>query len=223
MNKAKPQSNSEVRTHKIVPGIATVMRIIMTLTMIFVLVHTVGAAETSGGPWLRNLAISEGYPTKDTQDQNVIGDTVEGAPGNWFKRVTREVRPGEPVTVFTDDGAIFLANRPLFDFSSSTLYMRSETRSGVTGTVLIPFENISRITYSKPSAARWGLAILGFGIGAVAGGMAGAAMAPESDEWLDFDAMRYGIFGAVIGGMLGTACGYAIGDNMKTTVTLECR
>jgi hypothetical protein len=125
--------------------------------------------------------------------------------------------------VFTDDSTVIRGSRLFVNTTSSILCMRSDRGSGVAANVHIPFAKVSTITYRKPGHARWALAFLGLGLGAVAGGLTGAALAPESESWLDFSSLHCAGLGAMIGGLAGLAGGYQVGKQFTVKVELHCR
>ena len=152
----------------------------------------------------------------------VTADARDSGAADCFERVEREVRVRDTITVFINDSAVIRGVHPISIISSSILYMRPVLDSGVANSLSIPFEQISRITYSKPGPARWILALAGLGIGAAGGAMVGVAIAPEPQHWLEFTDVAYGVWGGVIGGLVGGICGGSIGKHFKTTVTLKC-
>ena len=148
---------------------------------------------------------------------SVCAETPADETPDCFSRLERETRAGDSLTVFYDDSTIVHCSRPIINFSSSILYMRSVTDSGITHSVTIPFDRISKITYRKPSGARSGLLIMGFALGAVAG------LAPEEEGWPDFSRLEATATGCMLGGVIGAVGGHEIGKHITVKVTLVCR
>jgi len=101
--------------------------------------------------------------------------------------------------------------------------MQLAAGSGSAISLAIPFDKINRITYTKANPARGILVLVGLGVGVVAGALAGAALAPEPERWLEFPDLFWGTVGAVVGGLIGAAGGWGCGKHMRITVTLRCR
>jgi len=153
---------------------------------------------------------------------SISAETHADETPDCFTRLERETRAGDSMTVFYDDSTVVSGRRPIINFTSSLLYMRSVTDSGVAHSVTIPFERISKITYRKPSGARFGLLIVGFALGAVAGGFVGAELASDPEGWLDFSELYAAMAGGILGGMIGAGGGYQIGKHLTVKVTLVC-
>lgn len=151
-----------------------------------------------------------------------LAETNTGETPDCFIRLAEDKRIGDSITVFYDDNTVVRGRRPIINSTSSILYMRTVTDSGITHSVTIPFDRISRITYLKPASSRAGLVLLGFALGAVAGGFVGAALAQEDDGFLDFSRLHAAFAGGMLGGMIGAASGYHIGKDLAVKVTLVC-
>jgi len=148
----------------------------------------------------------------------LYAETQKTATADCFARVGHNKRIGDSITVFTNDSAVIRGNHPIFNATSSILYMRQVTNIGAASHITIPYDRINRISYRKPSGARWILTVTGYCIGAVAGGMTGASL--EDDGW---DKIGTAFFGGLIGGVVGAVAGHNIGKRFTTEVTLECR
>jgi hypothetical protein len=139
-----------------------------------------------------------------------------------FIRLDRETRAGDSITVFTDDSTAVCGSRSIILFTSSILCIRAVEDSGYSSSLTIPFDRISKITYRKPSGARFGLVLFGFVAGALAGGYVGAALAPEPEGWLDFSELHAAMAGSMIGGLVGAMGGYQVSKHLTVQVTLVC-
>ncbi len=151
-----------------------------------------------------------------------FAETNTGETRDCFGRLAKDTRAGDSITVFTDDSTVVRGSRPIINSTSSILYMRTVTESGFTHSVTIPFDRISKITYLKPASSRAGLILLGFALGAVAGGFVGAALAQEEEGFMDFSRLHAAMAGGMLGGMIGAAGGYHIGKDLAVKVTLVC-
>ena len=140
------------------------------------------------------------------------------ATADCFVRADQDKRIGDSIAVLTDDSVVIRGNHPVFNATSSILYMRQITDTGATSHITIPYDRINRISYRKPSGVRWILTVTGYCIGAVAGGMTGASL--EGDGW---DKIGAASMGGLIGGVIGAVAGRNIGKRFTTEVTLECR
>ena len=126
---------------------------------------------------------------------------------------------GDSVTIVTTDGSIIKGSRPIVNTRSFVLYLKQADDSALLGDNTIPFAMVSTISYRKPSPARRWITALGFGLGALGGAAAGAALASDTSD----PAFGEASMGAFLGLIVGTALGYTISKNMTTEVTLNCR
>ena len=147
----------------------------------------------------------------------IHADSRKAATKDCFQRAVKDKRIGDSITVVTNDSLVIRGNHPVFNTTSSILYMRQVTDVGAASHVTIPYSRISRISYQKPSGFRWILTVTGYCIGGVAGGMAGASL--EDDGW---DKIGAGFAGGLIGGVIGAAVGHNIGKSFTSEVTLKC-
>lgn len=152
----------------------------------------------------------------------VMADPPDRSRAQCIDSIVRSIPAEQPITVVTNDSASIRGILPVVIPLSSSLCLLPVSDSGYRSSVLIPIGRINRIMYKKPSPLGFGLALLGLGIGAFAGGATGVALAPESKGW-DFPEVTSGIIGGMIGGLIGAACGTEIGKHFKTTVVLQCR
>ena len=151
-------------------------------------------------------------------------DTIGSAAADCFARLEKETIVGDSLTVFTNDGVIIRGNHPIFNVRSSLLYMKLSGDTTATKDALIPIHRIDRITYVKPSSKGRVVTCLGLVVGAVAGGLAGSALVPESEGgWLDFSKPAGIWFGGLFGGLIGAAFGHKLGKNITAEATIECR
>ncbi len=162
-----------------------------------------------------------------SQTTGIFAGTHAHATPDCFTRLAQEARIAYSVAVYTDDSTFVGGNRPIVNLTSSILYMRRLTDSGIVSSVTIPFEKINRITYRKPSSARGIITLLGFGVGSVAGVVTSVALADKSAGSFDFKSWDYDLigvafFGGMIGGTIGAVGGNAIGKRITVKVTLEC-
>ncbi len=134
-----------------------------------------------------------------------FAETNTGDAPDCFIRLAKDKRIGDSITVFYDDNTVVRGRRPIINLTSSILYMRSVTDSGITHSVTIPFERISKITYLKPASSRAGLVLFGFALGVVAGGFVGAALAQEEGGGMGFSRLHAALAGGMVGGMIGAA------------------
>ena len=145
----------------------------------------------------------------------------DAATADCFTRLEKATLIGDSLTVLTVDSVVIGGIRPMINRASSVLYMKVEVDSVAVNDVVIPFENISRLTYRKPSDIRRGLILLGLCTGIVAGALTGEALVDEPAGWFELESVQF--FGALIGGFIGAIAGHEIGRHFTSTVTLECR
>lgn len=151
-------------------------------------------------------------------------DPPDRTAADCFVRLANDLRIDDTLTVYRNDSTVFRGNHTIINLSASLLYFMQITDSPISGSLTIPFDRITRVTYRRPSHARWGLTVLGLGVGGVIGGLVGVALAPEEESgFLDFQDVYFGFFGAVIGGLLGAATGHEIGKGSTREISLECR
>jgi hypothetical protein len=158
-----------------------------------------------------------------SQAMSAFAETQTIADADCFTQLEQDTQVGDSVTVITNDSTVIRGTKPTVILTSSNLYMRRMGETGLVGNVTIPFEKINRITYRKPSHARWILALAGLAVGATAGGFAGYRLDSGEKGWLDFSRLGSAVFGGMIGGLIGMAGGYKIGNSITIKVTLECR
>lgn len=146
-----------------------------------------------------------------------------GNAANCLIRLDEATLVGDSLTVLTNDSTVIRGRHPIVSFTSALLYMKLPDDSGIVeNSVTISFERISAISYRKPGLGRLALPLLGFAVGAVAGGFAGAALAPEGD-WLEFPEAGSAFIGGTIGGIIGAIAGHEIGKGHTKEVTLHCQ
>ena len=115
----------------------------------------------------------------------VAGGTPDSADVRCFDSIVRSIPVEEPITVVTNDSASIRGILPAVIPLSSALYLWPDANSSFGSSVVIPIGRINRITYTKPSPMKPVLVLLGLGLGMIAGGSAGAALAPESHDFMD--------------------------------------
>ncbi len=147
----------------------------------------------------------------------------EYSVADCFREAGAQIVIDDTITVIKNDSSQVQGYTANFLHASELLYIvpvgdRIDHESGTT----IPYDEISRITYKRPSAARWVLPIIGIFVGAVVGANIGAANAPRRNSWLGFPEIGSSIMGGIIGGGLGGIAGGLIGRGMRVTVTIDC-
>ncbi len=153
---------------------------------------------------------------------SVVAEPADSSTVQCYQRIAQKVPMDQPITIVMTDSSSIKCLMPVVIASASSLHVVPVSDTGYKSSIFVPFHEVARITYTKPSLIRHGFVLLGLGLGAYAGGAAGRASSPGSRN-LDFSGEAgAAITGAIIGGIVGVVCGHKVGKHFTTTVTLKC-